>query len=111
MDEPGIVFRTGSVAEPVTDHELNPGRHQYIECFCRNKAAATEKFAAHLARAWLEESRLRVGIGVFEWEEMSEAGTRASHQGILQVVEGAISCAGSKIRYSLWLRRGLRNGR
>ena len=110
-DEPGIVFRTCSVAQPVTDHELNPGRHQYIECFRRNEAAATEEFAAHLARAWLEDSRLRVGIGVFEWKEMSEAGTRASHQGILQVVEGAIGRAGGKIGDSLWLRRGLRNGR
>lgn len=36
---------------------------------------------------------------------------RASHQGILQVVEGAVGCAGCKIGYSLWLRRGLRNGR
>ena len=110
---PGVVLGARPVAEPVTDHELQPRRDERVDRGRRDELRAGEQRAAHLARAWLHHPRQRLRLGVLQWHVPAEPRPGHPHPGLAEVVVGAVESPvganlGSGWRHWRQIHRGQR---
>ncbi len=87
---PGILLLALAVAEPVVHLELEPRAREDVERRRRDEPLARQELAADHPRVRLQDRRLRLRPGVLERNVAAEARADASHQRVLEVVQGAV---------------------
>src|ERR1043166_1237076 len=63
---PHVVFVAGSVAEPITRHELDPRRGEHVQGCRRRKCVARQELTTDNARIWFHDPRFWIGPGEFD---------------------------------------------
>ena len=88
-DLPGVLL-LGVVAQPVVHLELDPGPGQQVERGRRLEAFAREEPPADEARVRVEQPLRLVRVGVLERHVPPESAPERAHQGVVEVVVGAV---------------------
>jgi hypothetical protein len=82
-----------AVAQPIVDHELQPGRDQHVEMRHRHEALALQQGAAHQSRIGLVEAGRLLAIGGVDRHVAAEARAGHAHPRATEIVIAAVDGA------------------